>query len=51
MANDRINYDVTDERAWVKIKDQAKDIKFGSVIITVQDGKIVQVETSTKVRF
>lgn len=34
-----------------KIKELITGLKYGSVIITVHDGKITQVETSTKIRF
>lgn len=30
---------------------QLQDIKYGSVAITIQDGKIVQIEKSEKIRF
>ena len=39
------------EENWNKIKELVSSLKFGSVIITVHDGKITQVETSTKIRF
>lgn len=39
------------EDCWNKIKELVSSLKFGSVIITVHDGKITQVETSTKIRF
>ncbi len=36
---------------WKKIREQVESIGYGSVIITVHDGKITQVETSKKIRF
>ncbi len=37
---------------WLKIVAQhVEDLRFGSVVITVHEGKVVQVEVSTKVRF
>ena len=36
---------------WEKIREQVLDINYGSVVITVHDGKITQVETSKKIRF
>lgn len=38
--------------AWVDIVErQVRALKFGSVQITVHDGRVVQVETSSKIRF
>lgn len=39
------------EDTWAEIRKAVESLQFGSVSITVHDGKIVQVETSTKVRF
>ena len=36
---------------WETIKRQVNDLKYGTVTITIHDGKITQVETSSKVRF
>lgn len=37
---------------WLEIvKRQVEALRFGSVEITVHEGRVVQVETSTKVRF
>ncbi len=36
---------------WEIIKKQVNDLKYGTVTITIHDGKITQVETSSKVRF
>jgi hypothetical protein len=41
-----------DSKAWVEIVErQVRALKFGSVQITVHDGRVVQVETSSKIRF
>jgi len=41
-----------DSEAWVEIVErQVRALKFGSVQITVHDGRVVQVETSSKIRF
>ncbi len=40
-----------DSEAWVEIVEhQVRALKFGSVL-TVHDGRVVQVETSSKIRF
>ena len=37
---------------WIKMVAQhVEDLRFGSVSITVHEGKVVQIEVSTKVRF
>ncbi|MCX6970885.1 MAG: YezD family protein [Verrucomicrobia bacterium] len=42
----------THSHNWLKIVAQhVEDLRFGSVVITVHEGKVVQVEVSTKVRF
>lgn len=33
------------------IKEKIEDIEFGSVTVIIQDGRIVQLETSEKTRF
>ncbi|MCR5343685.1 MULTISPECIES: YezD family protein [unclassified Butyrivibrio] len=40
-----------DEKIWEEIKKQVSEVKYGTVLITVHDGRIVQLEKSTKVRF
>ena len=41
-----------DSEAWVEIVErQVCALKFGSVQITVHDGRVVQIETSSKIRF
>lgn len=40
------------EGSWKEIVErQIKNLKFGSVQITVHEGRVVQIETSVKVRF
>ena len=40
-----------DVKIWEEIKKQVSDVKYGTVLITVHDGNIVQLETSKKIRF
>ena len=40
-----------DIRVWDDIRKKVEDLRYGSVNISVQDGKIVQVETSSKTRY
>lgn len=54
MANestDRAEPDRRDGEIWQDIKQKISDLKYGNVNITVQDGKIIQVETSQKTRY
>ena len=46
-----VNKQKDNDKIWEVIKSQVSDLKYGNVIITVHDGKITQVETSTKIRF
>lgn len=39
------------EEVWARIKDQVESLKYETVTITVHDGRITQVETSSKERF
>ena len=49
---ERINKKKHDEeKIWQIIKEQVDELKYGTVIVTVHDGKITQVETSSKLRF
>ena len=42
----------THSPSWAKIVEQhVKGLRFGSVAITVHEGRVVQIEVSTKVRF
>ncbi|SDB14929.1 hypothetical protein SAMN02910298_00794 [Pseudobutyrivibrio sp. YE44] len=38
------------ERQLAQIKDYIESIKFGSVNIVIQDGKIIQIDKSEKIR-
>jgi hypothetical protein len=41
-----------DTGAWLQIVErQVRGLKFGSVQITVHEGRVVQIETSAKIRF
>ena len=40
-----------DVEIWQDIKQKIADLNYGNVNITVQDGKIIQVETSQKTRY
>lgn len=51
MAIAKIDNTYKTEIIWEKIKAAVDNLDYGSVIITVHDGKIVQVETSSKQRF
>jgi hypothetical protein len=42
----------THSQSWLKIVAQhVEDLRFGSVVVTVHEGRVVQIEVSTKVRF
>ena len=46
------NHGETDEnKIWEDIKRKAGELQYGSITITLHDGKIVQVETSSKTRY
>lgn len=51
MANGEGNKEKEVEKTWEVIKKQVGELKYGTVSITVHDGKITQVETSSKIRF
>lgn len=40
-----------EEEIWQIIKRQVEELKYGTVLVTVHDGKITQIETSSKLRF
>ncbi|MCR4756187.1 MAG: YezD family protein [Butyrivibrio sp.] len=42
---------VLKEEIWEKIKEQVTGLKYGNVNIIIHDGRITQVETSSKIRF
>ncbi|MDX2081459.1 MAG: YezD family protein [Terrimicrobiaceae bacterium] len=42
----------TDDSRWLAtVEQQVRALKFGSILITVHEGRVVQIETSVKVRF
>ena len=53
MANQPIGKkeELRDGEIWQDIKQKIADLKYGNVNITVQDGRIIQVETSQKTRY
>ncbi len=42
---------VLKEEIWEMIKEQVSGLKYGNVNIIIHDGRITQVETSSKIRF
>ncbi len=42
---------VIEDKIWEQIREKIENVKYGSVMIQIHDGKIVQVETNTKIRF
>ncbi len=51
MAVTHVEIRDVNEKIWQKIKEEVEHIEYGSVTITVHDGKIVQIESSVKQRF
>ncbi len=43
--------DQTENEIWADIRKKTGEVKYGSVTITLHDGRIVQVETNTKTRY
>lgn len=39
------------EEVWRDIKNKTEGINYGSVVITVHDGMITQIEVSSKIRY
>ncbi|MCR5556683.1 MAG: YezD family protein [Butyrivibrio sp.] len=48
IKNQKINDDTA---IWKELKKQVDNIDYGSVLITIHDGRIVQLESSLKIRF
>lgn len=44
------NHDVLDNSYLKKVKDLISDMKYGSITIVVQDGKIIQIDKTEKFR-
>ena len=42
---------VADEKIWQQIREKTESIQYGTVTITIHDGRITQLETSSKTRF
>lgn len=40
-----------DNKIWEEIRKKVESTEYGTVVITVHDGRITQVEASTKMRF
>ena len=51
MAIAKIDDFHKNEKIWENIKRAVNGLEYGSVIITVHDGKIVQIDTNSKQRF
>ena len=45
-------FELTDDELEVirRVRDSLRSIRFGTVLIVVQDGKVVQIETAEKIR-
>jgi len=43
--------DPTSDEAWEHIKEALRDLRFGQVVIVVQDGVLVQIERVERQRF
>ncbi|WP_081646699.1 YezD family protein [Butyrivibrio sp. AD3002] len=50
MAKADVEKDLLED-VWKRIRNQVENLKYGTVTITVHDGKITQIETSSKERF
>lgn len=52
MAKDNlVKIPDSEEKIWQKIREQAEGIQYGTVTITIHDGRITQLEASSKTRF
>jgi hypothetical protein len=50
MQNEKTKTATVDEETLQQIKKQIEQIRYGSVTIVVHDGKVVQLDTSEKIR-
>lgn len=51
-SSDKSSLVVPSGRNWLEVvKQQVTGLKFGAVTITVHEGRVVQIETSVKLRF
>jgi hypothetical protein len=46
-----LDNNLNSNEVYLRLLQYIKDIKFGSVTVIIQDGKIVQIEKNEKVRF
>lgn len=49
MRTDKRNYDNIDA-SLTKVREMVQDIRYGNVVLIVQDGKIIQIDKTEKVR-
>lgn len=50
MENVKETVQEANERAFKKIKEEVERIKYGSVTAVIQEGRIIQIDTNTKIR-
>lgn len=50
MENAKKNNLEANEKALQKLKEEIEKINYGSVTVVIHEGKIVQLDTSTKIR-
>ena len=47
----KVSYEESEQRTLPIITDLLRDIKYGNIQITIQDGKVVQIDKTEKFRF
>ena len=47
----KVSYEEREQRTLLIITDLLRDIKYGNIQITIQDGKVVQIDKTEKFRF
>ncbi len=47
----KISYEESEQRTLTIIADLLRDIKYGNIQITIQDGRVVQIDKTEKFRF
>ena len=47
----KVSYEESEQRTLLIITDLLIDIKYGNIQITIQDGKVVQIDKTEKFRF
>lgn len=50
MENAKETIQEANEKAFKKMKEEVERIRYGSVTAVIQEGRIVQLDTSTKIR-